>query len=263
MTAPIARMTSDLLREMRAEATDAAALDDWIALAVKHGLGRTMNPIGMQTGAVFVTDQGYRTGELEEFCAALLRTQAARIAELEAALAAADAASQPELTMSMFASAADLEAARAALAQPPAAPAVAGEVAMPEPLRAALLAYFQAADAAWIEICEEAKKRGISSMPILPGQAKSLEQYNELRRVFDADARASQALARVPLSDEVRHLLWGEHPECCGCPVVGAQYMGASEMVCCGNPEPALLNDAQIVASLRAMFPAPTEGGAA
>lgn len=26
--------------------------------------------------------------------------------------------------------------------------------------------------------------------------------------------------------------------ECCGNPVVGAEYMGAREMVCCGNPEP-------------------------
>lgn len=27
-------------------------------------------------------------------------------------------------------------------------------------------------------------------------------------------------------------------PVCCGSPVVGAQYMGQTEMVCCGNPEP-------------------------
>lgn len=56
-------------------------------------------------------------------------------------------------------------------------------------------------------------------------------------------------------SDFVRGLLWGEHPECCGVPVVGAEYMGQQEQVCCGCPEPALLNDAQIVATLRARFP--------
>jgi hypothetical protein len=58
----------------------------------------------------------------------------------------------------------------------------------------------------------------------------------------------------------VRDLLWAEHPECCGCPVedYGGEYMGQREVVmsCCGNPEPALLNDAQIVASLRARFAA-------
>jgi hypothetical protein len=64
-----------------------------------------------------------------------------------------------------------------------------------------------------------------------------------------------------PLDAEsfVRMLLWDTFPECCGNPVVGAEYMGSQEMVCCGNPEPAELNDAQIVASLRQRFP---EGGA-
>jgi hypothetical protein len=58
----------------------------------------------------------------------------------------------------------------------------------------------------------------------------------------------------------VRDLLWSDHPECCGSPVVGAEYMGQQEMVCCGCPEPMPLNDAQIVASLRAKFPeAPAE----
>lgn len=53
----------------------------------------------------------------------------------------------------------------------------------------------------------------------------------------------------------VRNLLWDEHPECCGRPEVGASYGGQQEQVCCGCPEMALLNDAQIVSSLRAMFP--------
>ncbi len=52
----------------------------------------------------------------------------------------------------------------------------------------------------------------------------------------------------------VRDLLWNDQPECCGRPVVGAEYMGQQEMVCCGCPEPSSLNDAQIVASLRARF---------
>lgn len=55
----------------------------------------------------------------------------------------------------------------------------------------------------------------------------------------------------------VRDLLWNEHSECCGKPVVGAEYMGSQEMICCGCPEFSLLTDAQIVASLRALFPAP------
>ena len=73
-----------------------------------------------------------------------------------------------------------------------------------------------------------------------------------------AEGDAIAALQAEPQPDAafVRNLLWDEHPECCGCPVVGAIYMGEQEMVCCGQPEPALLNDRQIVASLRVKFPA-------
>lgn len=63
------------------------------------------------------------------------------------------------------------------------------------------------------------------------------------------------AAANETLLTRVRSLLWGEHPECCGCPVAGAEYMGQTEMVCCGQPEQAFLNDAQIVASLRELVP--------
>ena len=75
---------------------------------------------------------------------------------------------------------------------------------------------------------------------------------------FEAVRAAIAALQAEPQPDAafVRNLLWDEHPECCGCPVVGAIYMGEQEMVCCGQPEPALLNDRQIVASLRVKFPA-------
>jgi hypothetical protein len=69
------------------------------------------------------------------------------------------------------------------------------------------------------------------------------------------DAALSAAQVEPVSAEQVRALLWEEHPECCGQPVVGAEYMGSVEFICCGNPEPALLNDAQIVASLRAMFP--------
>jgi len=53
--------------------------DQLIDLAVAHKLGRAMNPIGMQTGAVFATEQGYRTGELFAFAEAV--ADAARVAE--------------------------------------------------------------------------------------------------------------------------------------------------------------------------------------
>lgn len=82
------------------------------------------------------------------------------------------------------------------------------------------------------------------------------------RRVYvamlDAAPTAPQAPALVPLTDAesfVRSLLWDVHPECCGCPVVGAEYMGQQEQVCCGQPEMDTLNDKQIVASLRERFP--------
>lgn len=53
--------------------------DQVIDLAVAHKLGLSMNPIGMQTGAVFATEQGYRTGELLAFSVAL--ADAERVAE--------------------------------------------------------------------------------------------------------------------------------------------------------------------------------------
>jgi hypothetical protein len=72
-----------------------------------------------------------------------------------------------------------------------------------------------------------------------------------------SDKPVSVPVGAGPLSGDalIRSLLWDEHPECCGSPVVGAEYMGQQEMVCCGCPEPALLNDAQIVATLRTRFP--------
>jgi len=53
--------------------------DQLIDLAVAHELGHAMNPIGMQTGAVFATEQGYRTGALLSFAEAV--ADAERVAE--------------------------------------------------------------------------------------------------------------------------------------------------------------------------------------
>lgn len=53
-----------------------------IALAVKHKLGRTMKPLGMQTGDVFVTDRSYRTAELMDFAAAVTAIERQRCAEI-------------------------------------------------------------------------------------------------------------------------------------------------------------------------------------
>lgn len=58
---------------------------------------------------------------------------------------------------------------------------------------------------------------------------------------------------------EISALLWDMHPECCGNPCVGAQYMGQNEMICCGQPQYDLLTDAQIVSSLRSLLPEPQE----
>ena len=55
---------------------------DVIALAVAHNLGRTMKPLGMQTGDVFVTDQSYRTGELLAFAAAVADAERKRCAQI-------------------------------------------------------------------------------------------------------------------------------------------------------------------------------------
>ena len=54
--------------------------DEVIALAVAHNLGRTMKPLGMQTGDVFVTDQSYRTAELLAFAAAVADAERERAA---------------------------------------------------------------------------------------------------------------------------------------------------------------------------------------
>lgn len=45
--------------------------DQLIRLAVRYGLGRSLAPIGLHTGKVFVTDAGYRTGELLAFAKAV------------------------------------------------------------------------------------------------------------------------------------------------------------------------------------------------
>jgi hypothetical protein len=84
-------------------------------------------------------------------------------------------------------------------------------------------------------------------------------------RIASLDAALSAPPAQPKLVREqtdaefVRMLLWDDFPECCGCPVAdtGGEYMGQREtvMACCGNPEPAKLSDAQIVAMLRERFP--------
>jgi len=53
--------------------------DQVIELAVANNLGHAMNPIGMQTGAVFATERGYRTGELFAFAEAVADVE--RVAE--------------------------------------------------------------------------------------------------------------------------------------------------------------------------------------
>lgn len=77
-----------------------------------------------------------------------------------------------------------------------------------------------------------------------------------------ADAELSKMRERVAelerdaeIVAQVRTLLWDDCLECCGRPVVGGEYMGQQEQVCCGQPEYVMLNDAQIVASLRALLP--------
>lgn len=70
-------------------------------------------------------------------------------------------------------------------------------------------------------------------------------------------APSDPAAGRGEIEPWLRALLWDEHLECCGRPVVGAEYGGMQEQVCCGCAELSLLNDAQIVASLRAAFPEP------
>jgi hypothetical protein len=49
---------------------------------------------------------------------------------------------------------------------------------------AVLSAYFAAADACWAELCQEAAKRGITSVPVLPAQARALNTYSALREAF-------------------------------------------------------------------------------
>lgn len=75
--------------------------------------------------------------------------------------------------------------------------------------------------------------------------------------MLDAAPAHEPATQPQPVAAEelIRDLLWNDHRECCGCPDFGAEYMGQRETVCCGNPEPAMLNDKQIVATLRAKFP--------
>ena len=68
--------------------------DRLIELAAQIGLGRAMKPIGMQTGDVFATEQGYRTGELLAFAAAV--TAAERERWTEAVMAELDGNGQAQ-----------------------------------------------------------------------------------------------------------------------------------------------------------------------
>jgi hypothetical protein len=78
---------TDKLEGIKAYATRLAAIqapaeplsdERIIELAVTHKLGRTMKPLGMRTGDVFVTDQSYRTSELIDFAHAILAEAAVR-----------------------------------------------------------------------------------------------------------------------------------------------------------------------------------------
>jgi len=181
MTAPIARMTSDLMREMR-DPTDAQKSFEAFMLSY-FGCG----PESLEMRRDETGKEAFAGGYCDRWTAGMWVGWKHR-----AALAAADAASQPPaderaafdeslhwlnaaLACPEFKWDGDQRematmahnAARASLAQPPAAPAVAGEVAMPEPLKLASLS------------C------GIDGFT-----ADQLRAYG--------DARASQALARVP-----------------------------------------------------------------
>lgn len=52
--------------------------DEIIALAAAHGLGNSMRPIGLDTGPVFATEQGYRTAELFDFAEAIIAARDAQ-----------------------------------------------------------------------------------------------------------------------------------------------------------------------------------------
>lgn len=69
------------------------------------------------------------------------------------------------------------------------------------------------------------------------------------------DEMASRIEALELQVSRVRMYLWDDFPACCGCPVVGAQYMGQKEMICCGNYEPSMLTDNAIVGHLRDELP--------
>lgn len=100
----------------------------------------------------------------------------------------------------------------------------------------------------------------LDGKPYPQGRAVGAGHFRRVAEVLRAIGGTASAAPPVTQADHgaaqaVRSLLWDEHPECCGRPAVGAEHGGMQEQVCCGNPEPALLNDAQIVASLRELFP--------
>lgn len=51
-------------------------------------------------------------------------------------------------------------------------------------MRADFASYFALADASWIETCELAAKRGITSVQIGPAQAKAMDKFNDLRALY-------------------------------------------------------------------------------
>lgn len=96
-----------------------------------------------------------------------------------------------------------------------------------------------------------------SLMRVVFGMAVVCDSTNEL---LDPEADTLEHHPKhQAFRDEVRDLLYGPHPTCCGNMCEGASYMGSSEEVCCGQPDMDTLGDAEIVKCLRALVPAPAE----
>lgn len=66
--------------------------------------------------------------------------------------------------------------------------------------------------------------------------AKGYAYADDLEPQAVALAAVEEALAELQAAGRI---VDGEALECCGRPVVGAEYMGQQEMICCGRPEPA------------------------
>lgn len=100
-------------------------------------------------------------------------------------------------------------------------------------------------------------KRALDGDQAIHVANKLIDDNDALRAEVE---RLSQEAEEAQLTIEsLRAVIWDDDMRCCGCPEIGAEYMGAREQVCCGKLDPTTPTDAERITALRVLLPASQE----